>query len=149
MTIKLKNQTGSALSIAVFVIVVMALLAASISRTISSGSEQAVFEVFGTRALFAAESANEKVLAQIFPLDGAPGVCSANQTIRFSVNGLNNCVASTSCTVEDPESVGVNYYQVVSTGVCKTNLDNNTSDFSCGSEKICASRTIEVEAKGF
>lgn len=150
MTSKIKNnkkkQGGSALAIAVFIIVVMSLLATGISKSISSSEEQTVYEVFGTRALLAAESANEMALSQIFPLTGS-GVCTASQNTYFNQNGLLNCVATTTCSSRDPDLVGTTYYQVISTGICKANLNNDTGDFSCGNEKICVSRSIEVEAK--
>lgn len=141
------SQTGSALAIAVFIIVVMALLAAGISKSISSSSEQTVFEVYGTRALFAAESANERMLALIFPIsiDGSDAAaCVSSQSTKFTQPGLVNCVATTTCTLNEPVGSDTQYYQIVSTGVCKT---YESTDVSCGNEKICASRTIEVEAK--
>jgi MSHA biogenesis protein MshP len=141
------SQTGSALAIAVFIIVVMALLAAGISKSISSSSEQTVYEVYGTRALFAAESANERMLALIFPIsiDGSDdAACVSSQTTEFAQSGLVNCVATTDCTLNEPLDSNTQYYRIVSTGVCKT---YEPTDFSCGNEKICASRTIEVEAK--
>jgi len=143
------SQNGSALAIAVFIIVVMAVLAAGITKSISSSSDQVVYEVLGTRALFAAESANEKGLAQIFPLTGSANVsvCVASQTTDFSQIGLVNCVATTTCTLNEPTNSNTKYYQIVSTGVCKARLLNDASDYSCGNEKICVSRTIEVEAK--
>ena len=144
------SQNGSALAIAVFIIVVMAVLAAGITKSISSSSDQVVYEVLGTRALFAAESANERMLALIFPIaiDGSDeAACVSSQSTKFTQPGLVNCVATTDCTLNEPTGSNTKYYQVVSTGVCKARLLGDTSDFSCGNEKICASRTIEVEAK--
>ena len=138
------KQKGSALAIAVFIIVIMAALAAGISKSISSSSDQLVFEVLGTRALFAAESANEMALAKLFPISGS-GTCTAEQTLYFNVDGARNCATKTYCS----NNVGgtSQYFQVFSTAVCKAQMVNNSSDFICSNEKVCVSRTIEVEAK--
>ncbi|MDU0113716.1 MSHA biogenesis protein MshP [Psychrosphaera aquimarina] len=139
------KQKGSALAIAVFIIVIMAALAAGISKSISSNTDQLVFEVLGTRALFAAESANEIALAQLFPVSGGVGICTAEQSLYLNVDGLRNCAVKTYCSNKSPGAS--QYYQVVSTAVCKANMNNNSSDFICTNEKVCVSRTIEVEAK--
>lgn len=145
------KQSGSALVIAIFIIVVMSALAAGIQSNISASADQSVHEVLGTRALFAAESGNEMALAQIFPVSGAAPNCQPPQQIYFQKAGLEQCVVTTSC--QDQETSNTDYYSVVSTGICKGSLTGNAAspavaDFSCSSsDNICVSRSIEVEAK--
>lgn len=152
--ISLKQQQGGALAIAVFVIVVMSLLTMAISRNISASSSQTVHEVLGTRALLAAEAGNEIILSQIFPIaagaDPGKQQCPATNTIRFTHNGLTNCVVTTTCLSEPDPVVATEdaFYFVESTGVCKVASSNTASDFSCqNTDDICVSRKVEVEAK--
>lgn len=149
-----KRQQGGALAIAVFVIVVMSLLAVAINRTISASSSQTVYEVLGTRALLAGEAGNEVALSQIFPI--AAGAeqpkqqCPTSNTIRFNVDGLRNCVVTTTCRSE-PATVSQSqdaFYFVESVGVCKDTMTGGAVDFECRStDKVCVSRRVEVEAK--
>ena len=148
--ISVKRQRGSALVMAVFIIVVMSILAIGISKTISSSTDQTANEVLGTRALMAAESGNELVLAQLFPVTGGGGSCTASQQMYFSVAGLLSCNVQATCS--NNTSGGTDYYQIVSTGVCKQALVGNNSskqaqDLTCSADQICVSRTLEVEAK--
>ena len=144
----LRSQTGSALIMAVFILVVLGLLAASLTKVMSGASDQVIQEVLGTRALLAAESGNERTLAQLFPIDGSPAVCASEQRFYFdsSVAGLVNCAVESSCN--EQVTGGLNYYSVVSTGICKQGFTGNqTNDFTCRGAELCVSRTLEVEAK--
>lgn len=148
------KQLGSSLIIAVFIIVVMSLLAASLSRNISSSSAQVNNEVLGTRALFAAESGNEKALAQIFPTaTGAVSSCVASQQMYLTTIGFGQCTVISTCATQI--SGGVSYYYISSTGACKAGMSGNNSspnstDALClSSDKVCVSRTVDVEAKAF
>ena len=162
-TLNLKQQRGGALAIAVFVIVVMSLLTIAISRNISASTGQTVHEVLGTRALLAAEAGNEIALSQIFPIATGSAVakqsCPANSVINFNnfngavIDGLRNCIVTTSCRSE-PATVVQNeeaYYFVESTGVCKDVMladDPSNLNVACQStDGICVSRRVEVEAK--
>jgi len=142
------KQRGSALIVAVFIIVVIAALAAGLTKILSASSDQVISEVLGTRAMLAAEAGNERVLAQLFPIDTSASVCLASQQQYFTaVTGLMNCNVRTLCT--ERTTGGLDYYSVVSTGVCKAALvgGGDASDLTCGSSEVCVSRSIEVEAK--
>jgi MSHA biogenesis protein MshP len=140
------KQTGSSLVIAIFVIVVMSALAAAIQSNISASVDQSVHEVLGTRALFAAETGNELALAQVFPVSGVAANCIASQQTYFSVAGLEQCVIATACSTQ--AYAGTDYYSISSTGTCKSKLAGDATDFSCSiSDKVCVTRSIEVEAK--
>ena len=61
------RMRGSALMIALFVIVVMALLAAAMGRFLVDSGEKNTVEVRSVRALLAAQSGLEVALYRLFP----------------------------------------------------------------------------------
>lgn len=147
-----RTQRGSSLIIAVFIIVVMAVLATSLNKNIASSSSQVNYEVLGTRALLASEAGNEAMLTQLFPIDGSGAICPVGTQQRYlTTAGLNQCTVASTCSETTIE--GKTYYSIVSTGVCKVNFvgDNsnpNLADANCtSSDALCVSRTVEVEAK--
>lgn len=145
-----KKQKGSSLILAVFIIVVFAILSISITKTISSSTDQNVNEILGTRALLSADSATELTLLQLFPHNGAAYNCIANQRLYFEVTGLESCTAVVSC--QESNIGNTDYFDIVSTGVCKSKLAGSaaapdSSDTVCAAFETCVSRTIEVEAR--
>lgn len=113
-----KSQRGSALVIAVFVIVVMLAVVLSLSRLLLSSSESLVYEVQGSRAFFAAQSGLELALTRVFPLSGAPN-CSALSLV-FNDEGLPGCRVEVSCQALSLPvgNVATVLYQLNSIGVC-------------------------------
>ncbi len=110
-------QAGLSLATAIFVITVMALLAALIFQLVRNNAETTQEEILLVRAFYAAESGVQLELNKIFPPDGAPNVCAAGpNAYAFEDEGLNACAAETFCTplVVD----GDTYYTVRSTGTC-------------------------------
>ena len=85
----IKQQQGSALVVALFIIIVMGLLVGSMSRLLVSSSESISYEVLGTRAFFAAQSGMERSLSLLYVLD-APVLtsCPATPDIDFGVVGI-------------------------------------------------------------
>ncbi|HBY85826.1 MAG TPA: type II secretory pathway component, partial [Colwellia sp.] len=70
-SIKLRTsneQRGSALVLALFIIVVTTLLGAALVRMISANSETIAYEVIGTRAYQAAQAGAQRKLSELFPL---------------------------------------------------------------------------------
>ena len=132
------KHRGSALVIAIFVIIVMSLLGAALVKMMDSSHENVAFEVLGTRAYAAAQSGLQWQLSRLFPLGEDAVTCQTQQDINdnlpsFAVtDGLNQCSVSITCTSFDRE--GVNYYTVTSVGECQ--LDSEVT-----------SRIIEVEAR--
>lgn len=136
------KQKGSALIIAIFIIVVMTLLVAALSKLLSSSSESISYEVLGTRAFFAAQSGMEQGLTQLFPLSGTSSYCApagvagsaAAETVSFTADGLQECSYTLSCSSGRASAAVTEtiYYQLTSTG-------------SCGSGQLQTSRTIEME----
>ncbi|GGD61917.1 hypothetical protein GCM10011357_16510 [Lacimicrobium alkaliphilum] len=119
------------LVISLFVIVVMAFLALTLTRLLSASSDSLIFEVYGLRAHQAAQSGLEAKLTEAFPLcpPGSvnsvcvdkslndPTACDNTTAVTFSMDGLRNCSVSSSCSVETTGDS--RYYQFTSTGTCE------------------------------
>ena len=138
-----RNQQGSALMLAVFVIIVVLLLGVTLVEILSTGNEAVSQEVLGTRALTAANSGMQGQLQKLFPLGGGEGVCPVViPPYDFSgVNGLSQCTADVTCshyaTVND-----IKYYRLESTGSCGTGLMEIDSR-----SIVLSSRWVQVEAR--
>ena len=137
-----KSQQGSALMLAVFVIVIVLLLGITLVEILSTGDEAVSQEVLGTRALAAANSGMQGQLQVLFPLNNVAGSCPATTNYNFSnIDGLSQCSAVVTCdnyvNVE-----GISYYRLASTGSC------GTGDMEADSRSIIlSSRTVQVEAR--
>jgi len=135
--LSINRQQGSALVIAVFLIIVTSLLAAGLIKMLSSTADSVAYEVIGTRAFQAAQTGAQLKLAQIFPLGTAPVTCAVadlNAVPDISaIDGLKGCEITLTCN-SDVIVDGVTYYRVTSTG-------------SCTVADVITSRTIEVGAK--
>ncbi|MGJ8691083.1 MAG: hypothetical protein ACSHW0_01230 [Thalassotalea sp.] len=138
-----RRANGSALMIALFVIVVMALLGAAILNMQRTSSESIAQEVLGTRALAAARTGMQIQLQKLFPLKAVSGNCP-NTTYIYdlaAIAGLPNCQAAASCTNYATHD-GIAYYRLVSTSTC------GSGDMKSDSSNIVlSSRTIQVEAR--
>lgn len=135
-TNKSKRQSGSALVIAIFVIVVMSLLGSALVRMISAEAETIAYEVLGTRAFQAAQTGLQRKLSELFPLSPAAGVCNViPETFDLStIEGLKNCKVESAVCGADAIVNGVAYYTVRSEGQCEV-------------AGIITSRTLEVKAR--
>lgn len=133
---EMKTQRGSALVIAIFIIVVMLALVLSLSRLLISSGNTVVYEVQGSRTLFAAQSALELALVQIFPLNAASAGCAAvsiNQT--FNAQALQGCSATLSCTAyTDPTPGTATVYRL-------------SSSASCSVGGFVTRRTVQIEVR--
>lgn len=141
------KQQGSALMLALFIIIVLTLLGSALVKVLSTSSESIAQEVIGTRALMAANSGMQAHLQKLFPLNGSVA-CPGDFIYDFSetgsdTQGLYHCKANTSCTLYFPDpTTGVNYYRLTSTGEC------GSSAVAANSKAVVrSSRTIQVEAR--
>lgn len=127
-----KYQRGFSLPVAIFILVIMALVAAA-AVTIMEQSQQGIsHDVMSTRAFYAAESGAQSVLAHLFTLDGSAANCQANYpAINFTATGLAGCTASTQCSGQVVGSK--TYYTISSMGYCAMS-------------GITATRQIEITA---
>jgi MSHA biogenesis protein MshP len=129
------KQKGSAIVIAIFVIVVMALLGAGLVKILASSAESVAYEVIGTRAYAAAQTGAQWQLLEVFPHD-TDTITACQSTITepdFSnVEGLDNCYATVEC--DDDEFDGTTYYIIKSIGKCEVG-------------GVITSRTVEIDAR--
>lgn len=132
------RQGGSALVIGIFVITVMFLLAAALINIVEDADTGLTQEVWGTRALAAANSGADAALAQLFPLNApanATATCTsvANAWMPPNVVGFHACSVSLQCTQYFVDSV--TQYHIKSKAICES-----------GDTRV--SRQVEVEARG-
>ena len=139
------GQQGSALIIGIFVIVVMFVIAGSLIRIVQDGDHAVNMEVWGTRALFSANSGADNALSQLFPLNGSAANCSNVSATWTPPNtvGFHGCSVSVSCNTATVGSVV--QYRINSIAVCETGSCAATGD---SSDCLRVSRQIEVEARG-
>ncbi|MEE2025916.1 MULTISPECIES: type II secretory pathway component [Alkalimonas] len=152
MYLNIKQQAGSALVVAIFVIVVIFGLLLAMSRLLQSSSESVVYEVLGTRALFAAQSGLELAATELFPLSEPTANCPDNPvTYWFAGEGLHQCRAWVTCrpsgssAEEQLELDGRSghLFHLTSIGQCRSLAD--WSQPSCQSNELCTSRTVQME----
>jgi MSHA biogenesis protein MshP len=123
---------------ALFAIIVLALLAGVLVNMISTSSNTVLYEVYGVRAKNAANAGIQELAIASFPLGSAPQQC--NQTIVSpttfsSIQGFENCEFSARCTSTDISFESENYrsFKFTSTG-------------TCGFADVVVSRTVSVDA---
>ncbi|MGU5757570.1 MSHA biogenesis protein MshP [Aeromonas caviae] len=137
-------QRGSAIMIALFVIVIMALLAAAMGRFLVDSGEKNTVEVRGVRALMAAQSGLEIALYRLYPNNSwTAQQCPASATTTtFALPGLVNCQAIVTCKQLNVSAAGATRtgYRFSSEGRCGDPGVNNgpNPDFA-------VSRTVEAE----
>ena len=127
-----RNQRGFSLPIAIFILVIMALLGAAMVTLMQNSQRSVSTAVLSTRAFFAAQSGAQYTLSQLFPLNGGAATCVASYpTINYSTAGLAGCTAVIACS---SSTIGSKtYYTLSSTG-------------SCDAGSIHAVRQVEVRA---
>lgn len=128
------RQAGFSLPLALFIIVVLGLLATVLYRVVALNQLSVVQETLSARAFLAAESGAQAGMMRLFPISGAAASCSGSPGINQSLSssGLVGCDVTLVCSglLVDGEM----YYQMSSTGVCRAG-------------NLRASRTIEVSAR--
>lgn len=120
MYLKLKHrQKGSALTMAVFIIVVLGLLTTVLIRLLAGSSEATVTEVYGQRALNAAGSGADLYLAELFSdssINCPDESLSSSPTTTYP---LEYCKAEVRCRKLDLSAVNNTiHYRILSSGVC-------------------------------
>lgn len=124
----MKKQTGSAIILAIFIIIIISLLGASLVSLQRDNATGTNYEVYAVRTYMAAYSASEIALLELFPLGDSVSQTScadvtSNPTLPGGDAGFHGCEVDVTCSL--PASGGVaTRYQIVSTAVCKTSLIN-------------------------
>lgn len=112
---KVPRQRGSGLVAAIALIIVVALMALGIARTVQLGAGSVSLDILSQRALLAANSGAQLGLNRIFAPAGA-ATC-INRTWDVSgLAGLPACQVTVSCSSDLVR--GKTYYTVTSTGSC-------------------------------
>lgn len=132
------RQGGSMIVMALFAIIVLALLAATLINMINTSSNSVLYEVYGVRAKNAAQAGIQELAMASFPLGTGPQLCNqviASPASFSSISGFQACAFSARCTTEDISFNGEDYryYRFSSTGSCEFN-------------NIVVSRTLSVDA---
>lgn len=116
-------QRGIGVPAALFVITLLAILAVAINALVEQNAESYQEEISLTRAFYAAESGAGFALNSLFPPEEFPlynttAECAAGpREYSFTVEGLNACSASVTCSTDATVS-GVVYYTIQSEGTC-------------------------------
>lgn len=124
------KQAGLGLPVALFIIIIMSLIAIAVNQLTASSNQAYSQNVLSARAFYAAESGAQ--LRSYNVLSANPCSCGGaeNVTYNFTVSGLNQCQASTNCT--SFVANGETFCTIVSVGSCSNGV---------------AERTIEVRLK--
>lgn len=138
----LKLQQGFLLPLALFILVVMGVLALTIARTSIQTQNASVAEVLNLQSFYAAESGAQRAMQHLF-FDSTAEVTRANVNTRCSgwsqnysfdsVPGLQACSAQVNCVFTVDADDLRSFYTITSAG-------------SCGAEQYRAERTIQAGA---
>lgn len=123
----LEKQAGSAIIIAIFVIIIISLLGAALVSLQRDSAKGTSYEVYAARAYLSAYSAGEVALAKLFPLgetDPDETNCSVASPAKITVTltsdtGFNGCTADYTCLILSGDSNLPTRYKIDSTAVCK------------------------------
>ncbi len=137
-----RNQTGSLYVVVIFILVVMAFLAETLTRIQWSNSNSHMRDVLGSQAWVLARSVNEDTLTQLYPLDVVSSAVEANckdpmplpsfvDTDRNFKETTMNCRLDTSYCRQMGELDNTRYYKLFAL-------------VRCGSGKSEVERTEEV-----
>lgn len=131
----LKQQNGAALMLALFVMVLLAVVLTAIATLRSNASQAVVYEVQGQRTLWLAKAQLELAMLRLYPLNQASQACSAvtPTTTSWNTGSWQNCSSSISCTEKTIDSQRI--VRLVSTA-------------ECGSNEQTTSRQLVVESAG-
>ena len=110
------KQSGLGLPVALFIIIIMSLIAVAVNQLNLSSNQSYSQNVLSARAFYAAESGAQ--IRSQGVLSTLPCTCGTNADITydFTVSGLNQCQADTNCT--SFEADGNTYCTIVSIGSC-------------------------------
>ena len=117
------SQRGIGLPAAVFVITLLAAIAAAISQLVSQNAETFEEEVLLTRAFYAAESGAGLAMGRLFAPEAFPDyevrdACDAGPwNYEFAIEGLSQCSIKVECTL-DATVDAQDYFTITSTGSC-------------------------------
>ena len=155
--ITISRQQGFLLPLALFILVVMGVLALTISRTATQTQNSSIEEFTNIQAYYAAESGAQRGMQALFlanttrqATDSSCAAMAINHNFS-GVNGLRICTVVVGCTClyQDGSvcapATAANYLPTAAVGVSKS-FYTITSDGSCGQDQFRADRQIQVSA---
>jgi len=128
-----RRQSGSALVIAVFVLLFGSLILLALARLSTASGTSLIYEVQGQRSYWLAKSTLELGLVQLFPLNQPAQSCTAvNTAVRnWNSNDWVGCQSQLSCSEDSIDSK--KWFRLVSTA-------------QCGDGDLLTSRVLSAEA---
>ena len=129
MYLKFKNihkQSGLGLPSALFLILVLVILLATMNRLNEAGASASGREWLSQRAFYSAESAAQ--ISAVYALNPEQTMltCDANfiSNQTFNVSGIGNCSMKVTCDVQVVDSQ--TYYTFTNEGQCGSGIDTAT-----------------------
>lgn len=152
---KRHDQQGFLIPLAIFILVIMAVLALSIARMATQVSVSGAQEVVSVQTFYAAQSGAEQGMQTLYFPDastrlGVDTRCAAlNQTFSYNVTGLKGCSALVTCSCVYQDGTACNASSVANYGDSApsgklSSVYTITSVGTCGAGAISATRTVEV-----
>lgn len=154
---QVNSQRGFLLPLALFIIVVMGVLALTISRTATQSQTAVVQEFISLQSFYAAESGAQRGMkALFFDVNGrqaADAACLAmNLNPDYSgIDGLSACTVAVDCTCRyqngnDCTPANATNYSPMATADVLKSFYTVTSEGTCGEREYRAERSIQVGA---
>lgn len=152
----INRQQGFLIPLAIFIVVVMGFMALALSRSSTLSHQGFTQELLSTQAFYAAETSTQRAMQTLFfpsanSRQAADTRCAAlTTTYNFSaIDGLQLCQSQVSCACVYQNNqacsatTATNYAATAST---HTSIYTLTSDATCGTGSINASRQIRASA---
>lgn len=154
---QVNSQRGFLLPLALFIIVVMGVLALTISRTTTQSQTAVVQEFISLQSFYAAESGAQRGMKALFvDVNGrqaADAACLAmNLNPDYSgIDGLSACTVAVNCTCRyqngsDCTPANATNYSPMATADVLKSFYTVTSVGTCGEREYRAERSIQVGA---
>jgi MSHA biogenesis protein MshP len=151
-----KHQQGFLIPLALFIIVVMGLMALVLARNSNMSHQAFTQELLSTQAFYAAETATQRAMQTLFfpsasSRQAVDSRCAGlATTYNFSgIAGLQLCQAQVSCSCvyqNNSACAAANAANYNSTATTHTSIYTINSSASCGAGNINAARQIQASA---
>ena len=137
----LKKQKGSMLVIALFVIIVLAFLAYAMIGITENSNRATVYEVYGARALHAANSGTDRALNEILGPNKSESCDNASSNYALgSSNSTTTGASFSGCNIV----ISCDEFLVTETGFTHFRVQSTAS---CIASEFTTYRSVSVEAR--
>lgn len=138
----LQRQSGSALVVAIFVIVVLGLLVSVLSKLVQTSSDSVAIEVQGNRAFMAAQSGMQRAMLLLYPLDDPFDEDACDVQFPKDFNAADVASATGQCTAK----VLCNSYLYSGAGQTKTHYRLESTG-RCEAGNTVTTRKVAIETR--